>query len=784
MNHKSQDPSQSLDVLQEEQRRLQIAEVELRAILNNAPSGIILGDEQGTITFANQRMVEMLGCDLADLVGSAYLDHIDEQESQEAEQNLFKLIRGEIDHLTTERLYRRKNGTIFWGKLVATQMNYPDGSSLGLVGIITDITEQKEAEQNLQAAYDKLDKLVALNSDGIMVVDLEGTILFINPAAAQMLGRTRSELIGEQFGYPLTPGESTEIELLSGNGGIKVVELRTSKTEWDGKTSILASFRDITERKQAEEELAEQYALIEAIYNNAPLIMMVVDGNLSLRRVNRFATKFAGRPDEEMLGLRGGEALHCLHALDDPRGCGFGESCRDCHIRNKVLETLEDGVTNLQVESSFDFSSEGGSQALTLLVSTTPIPFQGENMALVIIMDITERKQAEKEKEKLQDQLNQAQKMESVGRLAGGVAHDFNNMLTIINGYAEMMADVLPSSDPMYESVQEIQDAGKRSAVIVRKLLAFARKQTIAPVPMNLNDSVSGMLKMLHRLIGENIDLLWKPGKNTWPVKMDHSQIDQILANLVVNSRDAISDTGKITIESQNIEFDEQYCADHTGFVPGQFVMLAVSDNGCGMDKHVLDNVFEPFFTTKEIGQGTGLGMPTVYGIAKQNNGFVNVYSEPEQGTTVKIYFPRLLEDADVSDKKQKEEALPRGCGETVLVLEDESVVMNITRIMLERLGYNVITASRPGEAMEAAKAHSGKIELLLSDIIMPEMNGREFAEQLNDLYPDIKTLFMSGYTENVVAHHTVLDDGLNFIEKPFSIHKLAGKVREVLSST
>ena len=400
-----------------------------------------------------------------------------------------------------------------------------------------------------------------------------------------------------------------------------------------------------------------------------------------------------------------------------------------------------------------------------------------------VARDITERKKAEQERENLQAQLFQAQKMESVGRLAGGVAHDFNNMLTIINGYAEMLAEVLPSSDPMYDSVQEIQDAGKRSAVIVRKLLAFARKQTIAPVPMSLNDSVSGMLRMLQRLIGENIDLLWKPCKDAWLVKMDFSQIDQILANLVVNSRDAISDIGKITIETKNISFDEEYCGSHAGFVTGQFVMLAVSDNGCGMNKHVLDKLFEPFFTTKGVGQGTGLGMPTVYGIVKQNKGFVNVYSEPGKGTTVRIYFPRFSEEADTGEQEKKKDILLKGQGETILVLEDESVVLNLTRIMLERLGYNVITANSPSEAMELAEAHDGKIDLLLTDVVMPEMNGREFADQLNNVYPEIKVLFMSGYTEEVVAHHTILDIGLHFIEKPFSINRLAAKVQEVLTT-
>ncbi len=399
------------------------------------------------------------------------------------------------------------------------------------------------------------------------------------------------------------------------------------------------------------------------------------------------------------------------------------------------------------------------------------------------VQNITESKQAELEREKLQEQLNQAQKMESVGRLAGGVAHDFNNMLTIINGYAEMMADILPPSDPLYDSVKEIYDAGKRSEIIVRKLMAFARKQAISPVSMNLNDSVSSMLKMLQGLIGENIDLLWKPENNIWLVKMDYSQVDQILANLAVNARDAIAGIGKTTIETQNVEFDDEYCETHAGFVPGQFVMLAVSDSGCGMDKHVLANLFEPFFTTKEVGQGTGLGLPTVYGIVKQNHGFINVYSEPEKGTTVRIYLPRLLEAPESADREKAPEVLSKGRGETILVLEDEATVLDITRMMLEKLGYIVLAANTPNNAIALAEAHDGKIDLLITDVVMPEMNGREFSDKLNVLYPDIKSLFMSGYTADVIARHGILEEGLHFIEKPFSIDALAAKVRGVLDS-
>ena len=270
-----------------------------------------------------------------------------------------------------------------------------------------------------------------------------------------------------------------------------------------------------------------------------------------------------------------------------------------------------------------------------------------------ILTNITERKRAEEEREKLQAQLNQAQKMESVGRLAGGVAHDFNNMLGVILGHAEMAMEQVDSAHPLHADLQEIQKAAKRSADLTRQLLAFARKQTIAPKVLDLNETVEGMLKMLRRLIGEDIDLAWLPDNNLWLVKVDPSQMDQILANLCVNARDAITGTGKITIETANIAFDASYCAEHAGFVPGEYVLLAVSDNGCGMDKETQGRIFEPFFTTKGVGEGTGLGLATVYGIVKQNNGFINVYSEPAQGTTFRIYLPRHAAQSRADVKKR-----------------------------------------------------------------------------------------------------------------------------------
>jgi CheY-like chemotaxis protein len=288
------------------------------------------------------------------------------------------------------------------------------------------------------------------------------------------------------------------------------------------------------------------------------------------------------------------------------------------------------------------------------------------------------------------------------------------------------------------------------------------------------------MLKILRRLIGEDIDLVWKPDVHIWPVKMDPSQIDQILANLCINARDAISGVGKLTIETGIKTFDDKYCNEHPDFIPGNFVMLAVSDNGCGMDKETLDKLFDPFFTTKDVGKGTGLGLATVYGIVKQNNGFINVYSEPGHGSTFKIYLPRLVagEDTDMVVTGKKSTA---GGTETILLVEDEPSILKITRMMLERKGYAVLSADTPALAMKKAKNHSGSIALLMTDVIMPEMNGRDLAGQISRLYPDIRVLFMSGYTANVIVHQGILDDGVAFIQKPFSLADMTQKVRNVL---
>lgn len=404
----------------------------------------------------------------------------------------------------------------------------------------------------------------------------------------------------------------------------------------------------------------------------------------------------------------------------------------------------------------------------------------GQLVCRVVISDITDRKQAEEEREKLLLQLSQAQKIESVGRLAGGVAHDFNNKLSVIIGYVDLALMKTDAANPLLDNLKEIRKAAESSADLTRQLLAFARKQTVMPKVLDLNETVAGMLTMLRRLIGEDIKLAWQPGAKLWPVDIDPSQIDQLLANLCINARDAIGGIGTISITTETAVFDADYCSSHQGFTPGDYVLLMVSDSGCGMDAETQANIFEPFFTTKEVGQGTGLGLASVYGVVKQNGGFINVYSELGIGTTFTIYLPRYLGKNWQSQQVTTVPPVTRG-NETILLVEDETAILKVTAMLLKSIGYTVLAAATPGEAMRLAREHAGEIHLLLTDVIMPEMNGRDLARNLLSLYPDLKRLFMSGYTADIIAERGVIDEGVNFIQKPFSMPALAEKLREAL---
>jgi signal transduction histidine kinase/ActR/RegA family two-component response regulator len=502
--------------------------------------------------------------------------------------------------------------------------------------------------------------------------------------------------------------------------------------------------------------LEESEAKMRSILENIGIGVALINPEMEILELNRQMREWF--PD-----IDPGQHPVCYRSFNDPPREGVCEYCPS-------VKTLQDGRVHEAVTQT---PRPGGIRNYRLV--TSPIFNQDGRIRAVIEIteDITERLS-------LESQLRQAQKMESVGRLAGGVAHDFNNMLGVILGYGELALEDTDAANPLYNALQEILKAARRSSDITRQLLAFARKQTISPKILDINKTVGEMTKMLQRLMGENIEMAWLPGENVWPLMMDPGQIDQILANLCVNARDAIADVGKVVIETGNAEFDESHCKRYLGFLPGEYVLLAVSDNGCGMDAETQDKIFEPFFTTKEPGTGTGLGLATVYGIVNQNKGFVNVYSEPGQGTTFRIYLPRHRTRGDRLPEKGRPQSVERG-HETILLVEDEPTHLGVTTMMLERLGYQVVAAETPDKAIHMAREYNNEIHLLVTDVVMPEMNGRDLARSIQSIQPNLKCLFMSGYTANVIAHHGILDKGLNFLQKPFSKEKLGARVREVL---
>ena len=530
---------------------------------------------------------------------------------------------------------------------------------------------------------------------------------------------------------------------------------------------MLQAEREIQARLKMEESLRESEEKYRTILETMEAGYFEVDLEGNFTFLNPAVSRILGYPESELMGMNNRSYMDLENAKrvwqTSNRVYTTGEAAKafDWQILKK------DG-TRAHIETSIALKRDAVGKA---------IGFRG------LARDVTERKQIEAERNKLQAQLLQAQKLEAVGRLAGGVAHDFNNMLNVIMGHTELALLQLDSQHPLKNDLTEVLAAARRSADITRQLLAFARQQSITPELLDLNTAVESLLKMLRRLIGEDIDLVWQPGANLWPVRMDPSQIDQILINLCVNARDAISDVGKLTIETRAVTIDEEYCTDHAEFTAGDYVMLAVSDDGCGMERETLDKIFDPFFTTKEIGRGTGLGLATVYGIVKQNDGLVNVYSEPGCGTSFHVYLPGHT-DTVTDEQKPEAEVIARGHGETVLIVEDETAILNLVKRILTGIDYNVLDALAPEQALELAETHTGPIHLIVTDVVMPGMNGHDLARRLRTRYHDLKVLFMSGYTPDAIAHRGALDSGVQFIQKPFSRMALAAKVRETLDES
>lgn len=528
---------------------------------------------------------------------------------------------------------------------------------------------------------------------------------------------------------------------------------------------------ELNDRKVAEQHLLESTNTISQLLQATDHGIYGIDEEGLCTFINNSALNNLGYRLEECVGKNLHPIIHHSHTDGRPyaveecpifRAKATGVGCR---LGDEVL-WRKDG-TSFPVE-----------------YSSYPILDNGKiSGAVVTFTDITARMRAEEEKAQLEIQLQHAQKMESVGRLAGGVAHDFNNMLSVILGHAELGLTRLDPAHPVSADLAEISVAAQRSAELTRQLLAFARRQPVAPKMLDLNETVEGMLKMMRRLIGEEVRLNWKPAPDLWPVMMDPSQIDQILANLCVNARDAIVGSGIISIETENVAMDESHNVAPPGTAPAEFVRMTITDNGSGMAKETLANIFEPFFTTKEQGKGTGLGLAMVYGIVTQNNGFIDVYSEPGRGTTFSIYLPHFDEEAPEKPGESKEEGPLPGGKETILLVEDEPAILETVASMLKKLGYKVLPAITPADAIRLAREHAGEIPLLLTDVVMPLMNGKDLAEALLASYPSLKPIFMSGYTADIIAHHGVLDKGAHFIQKPIALPILAAKVREVLDA-
>ncbi len=680
--------------------------------------------------------------------------------------------------------FRQANGSWCWVLSKGRAVEWdPDGVPLRLIGLDTNIQTLKDAQAGMaqsealfRAIFDHAPYAITINNPE------DGRYLAANQAFLSDRGIGQDELSNFKTSDFADIGDEETgkvVDTLRKQGFVK--NLETTIRRLDGSQShimfssvlldvgghqqVLSMTVDITEKKRAEKALKESEARFRSLFMMAPLplIEIATDG-----RIVELNERFI-----QTLGYGLGE----IGTVDDFLSVAFPDS----DYRRKVASDLRQAVDQELASRSNIATGEyqvtcKDAAVRQMLIGASLI---GESY-LVSFVDVTDWKRAEVERQKLQEQLLQVQKLEAVGVLAGGVAHDFNNMLGAIIGYTELVMDGTDAGDPIRQNLAKILDVAQRSANLTRQLLAFARKQRVEPVRFDLNESVEAVLKMLRRLIGEDIELTWMPGKGRFTVYMDPTQFDQILANLCVNARDAIADVGKITIQTASVSLDGAFCEPHPDCVAGDYVRLSVKDNGSGIDQETIPHIFEPFFTTKGVGQGTGLGLAMVYGIVKQNSGFIRVESEPGWGTTFNIYLPQQAVAAAAEQETDSEE-IPHGRGETILMVEDDPTIREIGQMMLQRLRYTVLPAPTPGDAIRLVEEKGAELDLLITDVVMPEMNGRELTQRLLSMRPGLKYIYMSGYTADVVVNRGVSDDKDHFIQKPFSLRELAVKIRAVL---
>lgn len=770
------------------ERALRLVEEQYRTTLYSIGDGVITTDAEGKVAMMNKVARDLTGWEEEEVRGRPLEEvfRILNEETRATVPNpVERVIReGHVIGVGNNTVLVSRDGTERPIAHSAAPVRDAQGRLLGVVLIFRDQTQERARQRELARSHKEWKGIFEALGHPAIILDPHRNIIAANSSALSLAGLPTEEVLGRKCyevfhktaePHPRCPflklhrhqtHEQSWGEEILENGRTMLVSLTPVLDEEGRLEKIIHVATDITELKAAQDALRESEERYRAIFENSLDPIGLLDQNMNFVACNQAFCSLFGYTYEELLG----------------------NSVRILHSTEESFQTHWEKV-HAEIQRSGSFRGEESlvtraGKPLEVEVALSVIEGPGGSIGgyLTILRDVTEHRKNQEEREKLQAQLLQAQKMEAVGRLAGGVAHDFNNMLSVIGGYTELTLSKLSQGDPLIPHLKEILRAAEHSANLVKQLLAFARKQVISPGPLDLNEIVEGMLKMLRRLIGENIELIWMPGHGLWKVYLDPTQVDQILANLMVNARDAIAGIGKITIETANVFLDEDYCKQHQGFAPGHYVMMAVSDDGCGMDRDTLEKIFEPFFTTKAQEKGTGLGLSTVYGIVKQNNGFINVYSEPGKGTTFRIYIPRH------EGPKAQEEArrkvpfahLPHG-RETILLVEDEVSLLNVYRKFLEKLGYRVLSAPTPAMALVMAREHESRIDLLLTDVVMPQMTGKELWERLRLERPGLKCLFMSGYTANAIVHHGVLEEGLFFIAKPFSMEALHGKIRQVL---
>jgi PAS domain S-box-containing protein len=812
---------------------LQQSEARFRSLVEGAPDAIFVQTDR-RFAYLNESACALFGAESPEqLLGRPVMERFHPRLREVFAQRIVQLNELKQRVPIMEQIYLRLDGSEVPVEVSAVPVTY-EGKD-GAMVFVRDITARKEAERELQKRQLMLARTEAIAHVGSWEWEIATDtvtwseelfrIFQRDPARGAPPFSRHQELFPAEDMKQLTravaqavkQGLPYELELraLRPDGTMRHCLGRGFPERGEDGTVVrlFGSLQDITEFKQAQERIAHLNNVLRAIRDLNQLMVRERDREALIHQGAKLLVDNRGYAsvliallsEDRQIGswtLAGHDADQkalaqifnrrelpaCFHQVYDQKGVAVihdRESlCGVCPLASGCWEGAS-LVSRLQHEDTlFGFIA-------VALYSTSQVDpeeidlFQEMAADLAFALHVLQveatRRAIEQERQTLEERLFQAQKLEAVGRLAGGVAHDFNNMLGVILGHAEMALLKLTPAHPLYADLVEIMKAANRSADLTRQLLAFARRQTISLRVLDLNETVAGMLQMLQRLIGEDINLVWLPGAEVWPVKMDPAQIHQILANLCVNARDAMTAGGTITIETQGVSLPADYCRQHPHCQPGDYALLTVSDDGAGMDKETMATIFEPFFTTKEVGQGTGLGLATVYGIVTQNHGLIHVYSEPGQGTTFKIYLPRYHGDAETRPAPEPT-AMPQGRGETILLAEDDAALRQITRKMLESLGYTVLVGANPEEAIQLAATSPTPINLLVSDVIMPQMNGKQLYQKIKKVHPHCRSVYISGYTANVIATRGILEDGVAFLAKPFTIQELAAKVRAALN--